>query len=92
MTTIREKLKFIRNTACVIIAAEAALVSYGEYQGSLDIRVYGTKEQAYQAQLHRAEAEVARYAFSGGQDEEVQTAQAEPVYSVFDAPKHHHGK
>jgi hypothetical protein len=88
--TFRDKLRFIRNTACMIIAAEAALVSYGTYQGNLDIRIYTTKEQQYQAQLQRAEAEVARYAFSAGEDTEI--AQAGP--SVWDAvaPKHHHGK
>ena len=77
------------NTACCLIGAQAALVAYGEYQGYLDVRFYGTAEQAYAARIHRAEAEVARYAFSGGEGD-VETAQAQPT--VWDALKPHHGK
>jgi hypothetical protein len=94
--TIPDKLRFIRNTACFIVAAEAALVAYCQSQGSLDIRFYTTREQQYQAQLHKAEAEVARYAVSGGQyEDDTQLAQADKAQpSVWDAlaTKHHHGR
>jgi hypothetical protein len=88
--TFRDKLRFVRNTACCLIAAQGALLGYGEYQGYLDVRFYGTAELAYQARLHRAEAEVARYAFSGGEGE-VETAQAEPtVWAALDHPTKKH--
>ena len=93
-STLRDKLRFIFNIALVTTMSIAAILAYGEYQGFLDIRFYSTKELQYQARLHRAQAEIARYAVSGGEGD-VQIAQEEPAPTqptVWDALKHKRSK
>ena len=87
LDTIRSHLK----TALVTTCAIAALAAYGQHKGILDIRIYSSSEQAYQARIHHAEALLAREAIP---HEEVPAEVAQEheyaeasVWAVMDHPR-----